>query len=522
MNSSIKSTLHLLILAMFSVMAFSAITQSPVAYADEVNIVIIHVNDFHGYLLPYEDSSLAQPPQKIGGAAFIATKIKELQARNPGATLLVDAGDIAQGTPLSNELRGIPVIEYMNSMKFQATTLGNHEFDWGLENLKKRIKLEKFPVLCANLVVEKTGKTMEFVKPYQIFEIKGLKIGIIGVTTPTTPRISYPENVKGLKFLEPEGVVTKYRDILKARGVSVIGVLSHLGIDDDHLLATRVSGLSFIIGGHSHTVIKNPHVENGTIIVQTGAYGMYLGALALSIDSNSGKILSFTQKNELIPIIDRDIKPDAAIAAMIDRHNASIKPIMDEVLGQAKADIGKIPPPGRGDSPLGSAVTDLLRSETGTDVFFYNAGGLRSPFQKGRITRGDVYRVLPFDDYMVTMELSGKDMRDILLKGVNREKIIQLSGVTLVYCPGKTGYECIKDIRVLGMPLDLKKYYRVGTINYLYGGGDGYDSFKNARKAMTGKLYTRDILSRAIKARGAISIPSGSRIVISGKKEEKR
>jgi 2',3'-cyclic-nucleotide 2'-phosphodiesterase (5'-nucleotidase family) len=520
MNTRKKSTLTLHCLALLFGILLLALSFSPAACADEVTIVIIHTNDFHGYLLPYEDESFA-PSGRVGGAACIATKIKELRARYPGATLLLDAGDIAQGTPLSNEFRGIPVIDYMNAVSFQATTLGNHEFDWGQTTLKKMMSQEKFPVLCANLVVEGTGKSPELVKPYKIFDIKGLKIGIIGVTTTTTPRISYPENVKGLKFLDPEAVVTRYRDILKGQGVQVIGVLSHMGVEDDRLLASRVSGLSFIIGGHSHTVIREPLVENGTIIVQTGAYGMYLGALTLTIDKDTGNIVSHTSRDELIPIIAGTIKPDAAIAAMLDGYNRRIKPMMDEVLGHTQTEIGKIPPPGQGDSPLGNVITDMLRSEAGTEIFFYNAGGLRSPLHKGKITRGDIYQTLPFDDHVVTMELSGKDVRDILLRGVMREKILQTSGVTLTYYPGKTGYECIKGIRVRGEGLDLGKYYRVGTINYLFGGGDGYDSFKNARNPRTERLYTRDVISLALRKHPTVTIPADKRIIIVGKKDER-
>jgi len=485
---------------------------------DTVPLTIIHTNDFHGYLLPYEDRKLAPPPGRVGGAAYITTIIKRLKAKNPNRTLVLDAGDIAQGTPLSNEFRGIPVVEYMNAIPFDATTLGNHEFDWGQKTLAKMRKTMRFPCICANVVNSITGATPSFVVPYRIFNLDGVKVGIIGVTTPTIPSISYPENIKNLTFLEPGEVVEKYVRILQERGVSIIGVLSHLGVEDDKKLAARVPGITFITGGHSHTVLKEGLRVGDTIITQAGAYGMYVGTLSMTVNRKTGKAILASEKDLLIPVIahgEGSVPPDPEVEALVNRYNAQIRSIMEEVLGTAETDIPKISLPGRGDTPLGNLVTDLLQEDTGTEIFIHNTGGIRSPIGKGPITKEAVYRVLPFDDYIITANLTGEQVREVLTHGINQEKLVQVAGLTLVVEGGKGEKRTLKDVRLAdGSPLAPSRIYRVGTINFLFFGGDGYTTFLHGTNPIYGKSLTREIMYVAVKKRKTIDAPADRRILI--------
>lgn len=504
-----------LILIGFMVLIFNLACAST---DDELELNVIHINDLHGYLQNYEDKSVAEPPVKVGGADYIAAYIKKQEKLFPGNTLLLNAGDIAQGTPVSNLFRGAPVIDFMNYMKFDAMCLGNHEFDWGLETLKQMIKRAKFPVLCANIIEESTNTHPDFVKPYHVFEIGGEKIGIIGLLIPTTPKYSLPKNVKGLIFQDPVPVLKKYVDLLHNDGVKIIGVLSHLGLDRDLKMPLEVPGIAFIVSGHSHIALKDPQNVNGTVIVQAGAYGMYVGSLHMRIDRTNGKVLSYDRKNELIAVIDRGITPDEKVKEIVGSYYGKIKPEMEQVLGNARYEIGKTPLPGRGDSPLGNLVTDILKKMTKTDVFFYNSGGLRAPIQAGRITKDDIFKVLPFDDYCVTMKLKGSDLMGVLRQGTNKSKVIQVSGISFRLNPDLKDDERISDVLIDGRPLESDKYYNVGTIDFLFFGGDDFHSFRNAKEAAVGKVLSRDLLYLGIKEEKEIpSESSDKRIIIEGK-----
>jgi 2',3'-cyclic-nucleotide 2'-phosphodiesterase (5'-nucleotidase family) len=515
-HSRIAAKIHALLL-LTGLIIFTLSAAPAISQAEEVDLCIIHLNDVHGYLLPYEDKNLTAPPGKVGGAAFIAAKIEEIRKAHRGSCLLLDAGDIAQGTPISNEFRGEPVIEIMNRIGVQATTLGNHEFDWGQDTLRQMLSREKFPCICANLLDAKTGRLVDFIKePYHIFTVNGIKIGIIGITTPATPRISFEYNVKGLRFEEPEKVLPGYVKELREKGVQLVGVLSHYGLEGDRKMAERVPGIDFIVGGHTHKALMDPLIVNNTIIVQAGAYGMYVGELNLRVDRSTGKIVLCTEKNELHPIIDDQIKPDPAVAAIVDKYYLRLKPIMEEVVGQSGEEIGKSPKPGSGDTPIGDVITDFLRSYSKTDIFFCNSGGLRSPIPKGPITRESIYRVLPFDDFIVTMDLTGQEVLEIIMHGTSSEKMIQVSGVTFSLYPSRSGSERIADVKVGEQPLDLEKTYKVGTINYLSSGGDGYSTFSKGRNVVNDPELIRDVVCRVIKERKTIEMPQEKRIVIVG------
>jgi len=513
-HSYVKARITALLL-MSGILLSALFTSPALSQTEEVKLCIIHINDLHGYLLPYEDRNMAPPPEKVGGAAYVAAKIEELKKANKGSCILLDAGDIAQGTPLSNEFRGEPVIDFMNKVGFDATTLGNHEFDWGIDTLRKMLSREKFPCICANVLDSKTGKLASFIRePYTILTAAGIRIGIIGITTPDLPKMSFEYNVRGLRFENPEKILPGYIRELREKGVQLVGILSHCGVEGDVKMAENVQGIDFIVGGHSHKALMEPLKVKNTIIVQAGAYGMYVGALTLTIDRSSGKILSYTDRNVLHPVINNLITPDAEVAEMMDKYYLRLKPIMEEVIGQSKEEITKIPETGRGDMPIGNFITDLLREYSGADIFFLNAGGLRAPLPKGPVTRDDVYKVLPFDDFTVTMDLSGQEVMDTIVQGVSGSKIIQVSGITVSFYPSMNGRDKISEVKVGDKPLDLSKTYKVGTINYLSRGGDGYATFSKGKNIVNDPELIRDVVCRIIKEKKSIEIPQDKRLVI--------
>jgi 5'-nucleotidase/UDP-sugar diphosphatase len=226
------------------------------AYGQQVEIRILHVNDFHGFAEAYKPLG---SDELLGGIAYLAAKANELRKEKP--SLLLSAGDMIQGNNWANLFQGESVIEWMNEMRFDAMVLGNHEFDFGQEVLKKRISEVRFPILGANV------EGVERLKPYVIKELKGIKVALIGVVTEDVPLSTHPRNVAGLNFISPMKIIEKYIKELKNK-VDVMVVLSHSGYPADRMLAEKVEGIDVIVGGHSHTKITKPVKVGNTIIVQ--------------------------------------------------------------------------------------------------------------------------------------------------------------------------------------------------------------------------------------------------------------
>ncbi len=235
------------------------------------NFRILYVNDFHGFAEPYQPSG---SPGKLGGIAYLAGEVNRLRKEHP--TLLLAAGDMIQGNPWTNLFEGKSTIEVMNTMDFSAMVLGNHEFDFGQEVLKDRIREARFPILAANV------QGIPLIKPYILKEISGLKIAIIGLITEDTPTTTHPDNVKGLTFTTMIDSARKVMQGIEGRPDLVI-VLSHLGVPADRRLAESVKGIQVIVGGHTHTRIESPMKVNETLIVQAWEHAKVLGVLDLTI-----------------------------------------------------------------------------------------------------------------------------------------------------------------------------------------------------------------------------------------------
>lgn len=482
----------------------------PAAYADapasQVTITILHTNDMHGHLEPEVDKNVAPTPS--GGAAYLAALIQKMRAANPKMTLLIDSGDIAQGTPISNMFQGRPMVEFMNDLGYDAGTIGNHEFDWGPAALAAMIRGAKRPIVCANLIETSTGKAPAGVKRFIVKQVGDVKVGITGLVTPSTPGISFKQNVAPFRFLDETEALKAVLPEMKAAGAQVIIVSSHLGEKADRALAAAVPGVNVIVGGHSHTPIHEPAFVNGTVIVQAGKYMRYLGKLDVTIDRNTWKVVDYTRKDELIPVLDADIKPDPKVAAMVKKYHDQVGPAMDQVLGQAADDLNRNLTPGFADTSLGDVVTDAMRWKVHSDVAVYNSGGIRTDFNKGPIKMGDVYTLLPFDNYLVVVTLTGEQIQRLVAQGLgDGQKTMQVSGLTFAIGPdGKA-----TDIKIDGKPLDPTRKYRVSTVDFLAEGNDGLTVFKEVKDRVYDEL-ARDVFTAYVRKSSPLSAPKPGRI----------
>lgn len=470
-------------------------------------LTILHTNDLHGQILPHVNSRLFPPPRRVGGAAHKAALIASFR-KFTYPVLLLDAGDIAQGTPISNYFYGEPVIKVMNQLKYDALTLGNHDFDWGTEVLTQIIRQAKFPVLAANIRHKTTHQLFPGTLPYIIKQIGNIKIGIVGVITPDTPFITKQENIINYNFLSPSYILPSIINKLHSNNVDLIVLLSHLGVDKDRELALAVKGIDVIVGGHSHTPLTKAIIERNTIIVQAGSYGDYLGKLTLYLDKHK-KILQWT--SHLISIEEGRLREDPNIAAILSPYKAVVAPIMAEVIGEASKNILK---GDKGESALGNFICDALRNSTQSEIAFYNSGGIRSDFLKGSITMESVFTALPFDNKVVTMKISGAEILNILEHSVyGQQGVMQISGITsMKYDSSRPQGERVIEVRMGNKLLNYQKQYKIVTNDFLANGGDRYRSFKNGKQIQYNETV-RELIAQYIKKHSPISAQIEGRIV---------
>jgi 2',3'-cyclic-nucleotide 2'-phosphodiesterase (5'-nucleotidase family) len=475
----------------------------------EINLTILHVNDTHGHIIPYLDKSV-DSGRPVGGAEYLAKMIEDERAANPGGTILLSAGDMFQGTPVSNLSRGKPVIEIMNYMRYDAMALGNHEFDWGQDVLQSIIASASFPVISANVFERGGHRSFRGSKPYVIIKKKGVRIAVIGITTPETLYASKPGNLAGLTFAAPEKVLPAIIRRVRAQGASMVIALTHDGFDSDRELARNVSGIDVIVGGHSHTAIKDPVVESGTIIVQAGSNGIYLGVLKIAFDSKKKKILRYSSKDELrlvSPASGAELDPN--VARIVDKYEELTKTQFSKVIGTATADLAR---DSTGESDLGDVVTDAMREASGAEIAFQNGGGIRADILQGPITVEAVFTMLPFEDDLVTMDLTGEQIKELLEKSILSENMLQVSGIRIEYDLSKPAGAKVVSAEVAGKPVEPQATYRVVTNDFLAAGGNQFNVFKNGRNVAMGPSQ-RDAVDDYISRNSPINVHAKNRIV---------
>lgn len=452
---------------------------APVTEGDPTEtIVILHTNDFHGAVEPEEIQGSGGTSEK-GGLVNLISLIDQLRAEYPDRTLLLDAGDTFQGTYVSNSTEGKTVMAAMNIAGYDAWTLGNHEFDWGQESLQARIDQAEFPALAANILDAASGETWDAVQPYTIAQVGRIRVGILGLTYPDTPVINRPENVVGLDFRGAEETVRRYLPELQAQA-DLIVVVSHLGYDGDLALAKAVDGVDVIVGGHSHMFLERPRAIDGTLIVQAGAKGQVVGRLELTVSVDTGQVVDYISRNVLVPVTDNVAEVNQEIQALVDAALAEASETMDQPVGETAV---ALQPQRAGEFALGNLVVDAMLDADldgqPADIAMHNNGGIRAALPKGPISYGQLYAVLPFDNQLMALDLTGAQVLRILEHSVSsRPGNMQVAGMTFRFDMSRPAGDRILEATVGGESLDPARLYRVVTIDYLASGGDGQETFQ--------------------------------------------
>lgn len=485
-----------------------------------VDLTILHMNDTHGRILPYVENSISKDVP-VSGAPYYARVIEQERAVNPEGTLLLSAGDMFQGTPVSNLFRGKPMVQVMNALKFDAMAIGNHEFDWGPGALQEMISGARFPFLSAN-ITDENFSYIQGTRPYVLLTRKELTIGIIGLTTPETRFTTKPSHVSNLIFMDPSEVATRMIEAVKQQGAQLVVVLSHLGLDGDIDLATKAPGIDIIVGGHSHTAVTSPVKVGQTVIVQAGCYGAYVGALKVKVDPDSpNRVVEYSAKDVLKTVYAGPKDPfDPEIQKLVLAYDDQVKAEFSRVVGETRVDLIREP---YQESNIGNSISDAILESSGARIAFQNGGGIRADLLKGPIRMDGVYTTLPFDNLIVAMDLTGRQILDLLEKSAALEhRILQVSGLRVTYDMARPvgsrvtraqvkmsdSAEGVDKRQSMGAsreavgqaegatadpvpadgyePLQVEQTYRVATNDFLAAGGDNFTTFRDGRNLAFG------------------------------------
>lgn len=469
----------------------------PVATKD---IAIIYTNDVH-----------CAVDENIGYAGLEAYK-KELQAQGC-EVLLVDCGDAIQGAPIGALSKGENIVNIMNKMAYDVAIPGNHEFDYGIDQLKTLADKANFPYLSVNFLNSTTGKTV--FAPYVIKEVGGKNICFVGVTTPYTITSSTPaffQDENGAFFYDFMGdadgsklyaAVQAAVDSAKAEGADVVVALTHLGIANDSSpylsssLIANTTGIDAVLDGHSHSTEACQRVRNKdgnwTLLSQTGTKLTSMGMLLIQQSGNlsAGLVADYTEKDAEMSAYIQEIQ--AGYAELLGRKVALTTNAL--TINDPDTDVRIIR---NAETNLGNLCADAYRASCDADIGFANGGGIRSSLPVGDVTYGDILAVFPYGNMICKVEATGQEILDALEHSVRMMPeesgaFLQVSGMTFVVDPtiptpvkvdeknmfmSIDGARRVSDVQVAGQPLEQGKTYTVASHAYLIKqGGDGYTMF---------------------------------------------
>lgn len=498
------------------------------ATRDLTIITTMSTSDIHGNMVPYTPSGSAI---QVGGSARAAWLFDEARRRNPN-TLVIDGGDSPYNTDLANISLGKSSVDVMNAQGYDATVLGNHDFDYSFENLLSLADRAEYAMLSAN-TYWKDGSYPEQFEPYIVRELDGVKVAIVGLTDDGSKATTHYSNTQDIDFHDQWEVGQAVVAQADAEADVVI-LLSHLH-GGNNTVPTKIDGIDMEIGG-GNDIFGRPLNIEGTVVVNPGGVGTCVNQTNLNL--KDGQVLGYTF-NQII--LSADVPEDPEVKAILEDYQADLDAQMDVVIGQCASDIAWSSPLVRTqESPLGNLAADALRDYCDADIAIQNGGGIRAGLTAGDVTVGDVFAMLPFDNKVTLVEVTGQTVWDALENGVDdypatNGKFPQVSGIKYTFDGSKPAGERIVSVTLAdGTPLDLEGWYTLACNDFMCGGGDGYTMLnvfnpddgsehngETAAQDLPGcKLvyrtndYYRTVVSEYIKAQGDIAPALDGRITI--------
>jgi 5'-nucleotidase len=437
-----------------------------------VRVTLLQVNDVYQFT-PDADGK--------GGLDRVLTLTKSIKTENPN-TLFLLAGDTISPSVESITYKGAQMIEAWNTIGLDYATFGNHEFDFGPDVLRDRIRESKFGWVAANVIDTKTGKPFGGVEPFVIREFAGVKIGIFGIVLPETKITSRPG--PDVEFRNPCDVAKKMVSEIHDRGAKVVVALTHLSMREDKEVA-RCADVDLIIGGHEHTLLESS--AGGAPIFKMTADARELGRFDLNINKSTGKLDSIDWK--VIPVT-KDTPAAPEFSAVYKKYAPLLAQLAKPVGRTSVALEARSKENRTRETNAGNFIADAFRKATAADVALMNGGSVRADelMAPGQLTVRDVLSMLPFKNKLVKIEITGATLRAALEHGVSRSAedaepggFPQVSGIQFSFDATRKPGERIVDLKINGQPLNETRTYTLGTTTFIgLDGGDGYAMLKGA------------------------------------------
>lgn len=480
------------------------------AWAQNGTLTFLHVNDV------YEIA----PVKGQGGFGPLMTLLKRERAAAPDAITTV-GGDFLSPSLLSGTTRGEQMITLFNAIGVDAVTFGNHEFDFGPDLLKQRMADSKFPWIGTN-VRSADGSAFASTVPNWTKTIDGITVGFLGLITPDTARLSSAG--PSLSFPPVLETATAAVKELRAKGASVVVALTHLTIEEDRELASKVKGIDLILGGHDHDPIS--FYEGSTLILKAGHDAQYLGVVKLAVETkNVGKgPATTTVPTEWRFVNTAGVPADPEVETVVEGYTKRLDSDLATVIGTTTTDLDSRKDVVRSrEASMGNLIADALRDTLKADVAITNGGGIRADALHpagSKLTRKDIFAELPFGNVGVLVEMSGQDLISTLEHGVSKVeekagRFPQVSGLTMTYDPKAPAGRRVTSIQVGGKPVDPQATYRVATNDYMLKGGDGYAAFPRSKVIVdaSGAVLLATIVMNYVEAKKTVAPAVEGRIV---------
>lgn len=537
-----------------AILTAASLLCAPLAHAQKsaepVDVTLLAINDFHGYLRPAPGGITIDDPadrtKKItvpaGGAEHLATLVKQLRAGKKN-TAFVAAGDLIGASPfLSALFHDEPTIEALSMMGLDIASVGNHEFDEGRDELLRMqnggchpidgckgphpFKGATFRYLAASTIDTQTGKPL--LPPYEIRDFEGVPIAFIGLTLKGTPGLVAPPGIVGLEFRDEADTVNALVPELRSKGVEAIVVLIHEGgfPAGDYNECPGISGpivdivkkfdkaVDVVVSGHTHRAYTCE--IDGRLVTSGDKYGTLITNIDLELDRSTRDIVSAKANNV---IVHTSLPADPAQTALLTAYDKVAGPIAAQPAGGITATLSRMPNTETGESPLGDVIADShlaatsARDRGGAVIAFTNPGGIRSDIIKkpdADVSYGDVFAAQPFRNQLVTLTLTGAQIRTMLeqqWRDPKRPRILQVSrGFSYTWDNAAgDGNRVVADSMKLGsVPIDPASPYRITVNNFLAVGGDGFTVLKDGKDPVIG-VYDVDALSGYLRSNSPVS-----------------
>jgi 5'-nucleotidase len=512
-----------------------------------VHLQLLGFNDFHGNLASPQTGS-ARP---VGGAAALAGEIMALKRSAPGHTLIVHAGDLLGASPpITSLLHNEPAIEFLNLLAnrqcrygdalqfFDAShwraapnrcdvvgTLGNHEFDAGPQEIRRLLgggnasdgpflhnpyRGSRVPYVCANVIDRRTGTPL--LPPYAVVVVAGIPVGVIGAVLRGTPSLIPAWASSDLEFLDEASSINRASEELSRQGIHTQIVVIHQGLEQTpagngyewhgplRLIVSQLDAdIDVVVSGHTHNYSNALLPSRGAVpvlVTQAYSYGVALAQVDLRIDATTSEVVAKSAR--ILPVW-ADEPPgypgDAAARQLTDAAQKQIGPRVSRIVGQLTQPMTRAPSPA-GESDLGDLVADAQRAATHADIALMNPGGLRADLRAGPVTWGDILTVQPFANHLVTLTMTGSQLRALLenqwpVEADAQPHILKTSGLYYRWDPARPrGARVIEACDGSHAPLDPARYYRVTVNDFLANGGDGFTDFNALEPKEVGPLDT--------------------------------